>query len=327
MTANAAAKKKPVKPQPKKPQAATVRLAGDNGEFGTVYSISKRSPIYFRLKSAEFTTNQVVIGNQVYVPKANEKLLILHFTVQNPQKTELYVRWDSLRFTAVDKTNTNCEGNNDWGDADDPKHSQVAMNLKPTQTVNLITPIVVPANSIVPKLMVLPSDEGDGPVLRYDLSGNIKNKVTPLTAPIADPADATGSTALETVPSVVGTSYPFGNFDITIEKCDYTTSTTGDYTPEEEGRFLLVTMLMKNEVPTVQYVNWETIAPILTSTDGEELPYKDLFLATGTRTFAQNVKGLAEIRLRMLFQIPKDVTPKTLAIKEGDSRTYQFEVK
>ena len=196
MTANAAAKKKPVKPQPKKPQAATVRLAGDNGEFGTVYSISKRSPIYFRLKSAEFTTNQVVIGNQVYVPKANEKLLILHFTVQNPQKTELYVRWDSLRFTAVDKTNTNCEGNNDWGDADDPKHSQVAMNLKPTQTVNLITPIVVPANSIVPKLMVLPSDEGDGPVLRYDLSGNIKNKVTPLTAPIADPADATGSLSL-----------------------------------------------------------------------------------------------------------------------------------
>ena len=324
ITASAAVNKKPL---PKKPTVGTVQLAGDNGVFGTVYSICKQTPIFFRLKSAEFTTNQVVINDQIFVPKANEKLLVLQFTIQNPQKTEMFVRYDSLRFTAVDKTNTNCEGSKDWGDSDDPKHGSVAVTLKPAQTVNVFTPIIVPADGIVPKLMVLPATEGDGPVLRYDLKDNPKNKVTPLSAPTADPADTSGYTALETVPGAIGTPYPYQSFDITIEKFDFTTSAMGDNTPEDGERFLLVTMLMKNESPTEQYVRWDAVSPVLTSSDGEELTYTDMFLPTGNRPFSQSVKGLAEARVRMLFKVPKDVTPKTLALKEGESRTYTFEVK
>lgn len=329
MGATAAVKKPAAKAKPvaKKPTAPTVALAGDKGEFGTVYSLSKQSPIYFRLKSAEFTTDQVVIGDNIYVPTADQKMLVLHFTVQNPQKNELYVRWDSLRFTAVDKTNNNCEGNNHWGDEDDPKRGSVGLSLKPTQKVNCVTPIFVPANGIVPKLMVLPGDDNDGPILRYDLSGNPKNKVAPLPVPIADPDDKTGYTALETVPGVVGTSYPYGNLDITVEKFEYTTSALGERTPEEEGRFLLVTVLMKNEMPAEYFVRWDVLSPTLTSTDGEELSYVDMLMASSNRPFAQEMKPRAEVRVRLVFNVPQDVTPKTLLLKEEDSRGYEFEVK
>ena len=129
------------------------------------------------------------------------------------------------------------------------------------------------------------------------------------------------------MPGVVGTAYPYANFDLTIEKFEYTTSDIGDNTPEEGGRFLLVTTLLKNESPAEQFVRWDLVSPVLTSTDGEELQYVDMLLATGNRQFSQSVKGLAEVRVRMLFKIPKDVTPKTLALKEGESRTYEFEVK
>ena len=135
------------------------------------------------------------------------------------------------------------------------------------------------------------------------------------------------ATALETVPGVVGTSYPYKNFDMTVEKFEYTTGTVGEYTPEEGGRFLLVTTLLKNESPAEQFVRWDLVSPVLTSTDGEELQYVDMLLATGNRQFSQSVKGLAEVRVRMLFKIPKDVTPKTLAIKEGESRAYEFAVQ
>ena len=326
IAANAAVSKKPAKPVPKKPPAATVQLAGDNGVFGTVYSIGKQSPIYFRLKSADFTTDQIVTGDRLYVPKANEKLLILHFTIQNPQKTELFVRWDSLRFTAVDKTNNNCEGNNDWGDEDDAKHRIVSMSLKPAQTVNVFTPIVVPADGIVPKLMVLPASEGDGPVLRYDLKIP-KNKVTPLTAPVADPADTTGSTALETVTGVVGTSYPYESFDITVEKFEYSTETINDVELDEGAKFMLITLLMKNAAMTSTFFRWDTVTPVAASTDGEEYKYNDMLFATANRSIAQEIKPNAEIRVRLWFTVPSGSTPKSLSLKVAESRTYQFEVK
>jgi hypothetical protein len=319
-------KLKPAKPAPK----PSVQLAGDNGVFGTVYAIKKEGTLYFRLKSAEYTTDQVVMGDSLYVPKSDEKLLVLHFTVQNPQKSEQYVRWDSLNFTAVDSMNNNHDGNNDWGDDDAKDHAKIAMSMKPAQTINVLTVITVPAKGSIPKLMVLPGSD-NGPVLRYimnpDPKAPVQNKPGSLKAPIVDSADATGYTAIETVPGVVGTAYPYGNFDTTVEKFDYSTSAVGDYTPEDGGRLLLVTVLMKNESPSDQFLRYDTVAPVLTSTDGEELKYDDMFLATGNRPFAQNVKGLAEVRVRMLFEVPKDATPKTLALKENESRTYEFAVQ
>ncbi|MHB9130766.1 MAG: DUF4352 domain-containing protein [Armatimonadota bacterium] len=301
--------------------SGTAELAGDNGELAKVYSLVKSNPLYFSLKSAEFTTSQVVISDTLYAPKADEKLLVLHFTVQNPQQSEKFIRWDSLRFTVVDAMNVNHESVGDWGD--EKSHNSIGLSLKPAQKLEAYTAIVVPAKGVIPKLMVLPPGDNDGPILRYDLKG----KVTGLKAPVADPADTTGATALETVPAVLNTAYSYANFDITVEKIEYTTAALNDDTLEDGDRYLVATLLMKNKAPGNVYTRWDSLAPTLTGKDGEELKYHDMILASSSKSFSQEVKAGQEIHVRLYFTVPKDSTAKTLALKEGDSRTYEIAVK
>ncbi len=335
-----AAAKKPVpkpapkpaaKPAAKKPAAPTIQLAGNNGVFGTVYKIKNDSPLYFRLKSAEYTTDQVSIGDTLYVPTAEEKLLVLHFTIQNPLKSEQFVRWDSLHFTAVDNENNNHEGINDWGNDDAKGRPRVSVSLKPAQTINAMTIIKVPAGASVPKLMVMPG-ENNGPVLRYamapDKAAPAPNKPGPLPAPIADPDDPTGYTARETVPGVIGTFYPYRGLDIAVEKWEFADGKLGEHEIYEEGeRFFLITIAAKNDSPTEQFVRWDTVAPVLMSSDGEELRYIDMFLATANRSYGQNLRPGAEVRVRLVFRVPQDARPKTLALREEGSRTYEFELQ
>jgi hypothetical protein len=298
----------------------TAQLAGDNGELGKVYSIRKEGPLYFCLTEAEFTTEQVRIGDTLHSPNADQKLLVLHFTLQNPEKSDQYVRFDSLKFTAVDATNVNREATADW--ADEENQGKVALALKPAQKIAVYTVIAVPAKGPMPKLMVLPEPEDNGPVLRYDL----RDKGTPLQPPVADPADETGVTALERVPVAVGSLCHLGNFDVTVEKLEYTTDAMEGNAPEEEGRFLVATVLLTNRAPSEQYVRYDAITPVLASTDGEELTYHNMLTATGDRSFAQNLAAGQEVRVRLYFTVPKGVTPKSLAIKEGESRTYDMPV-
>lgn len=327
---SAPAAKKPAKPAPQKapakpaPAKPTAQLPGDNGVFGTVYTLRKSDPIYFRLKSAEFTTEQLKIGERLYIPRASEKLLVLRFTVQNPSKAEQYIRWDSLRFTAVDVMNVNHECITDWGD--EKNRGSVDMTFKPTQTLDAFSAVIVPARGVIPKLMILPPDENDGPILRYDLK-NPKNKVTPLAKPVADPSDASGCTALETVPGELNKIYPYADFDIAVQKFETVESALGKAELEEGERFLVVTLLMKNESHEKPMLRWDTVEPMLTSTEGEELTYVDMLLATANRPIGKTANPGEETTVRMLFRIPEEVTPKTLSLREGESRTYEFSVK
>ena len=302
--------------------AGTAEIAGDNGELGKIYTLRKDNPLYFCLKSADYTTNQVVIGDSLYVPAAEEKLLLLHFTVQNPQKTDTLVRGDMLRFMAVDAMNANHQGEQTWGNPEN--HQIIDLMLKPAQKIEAYAFITVPAKGVVPKLMVQSNLDNDGPVLRYDLHG----KVTPLPAPIADPADTTGATALTEVPAQLNTAYSYEKFDITVEKFAYTTDKLDADAPENDGRFLVVTLLFKNKAPTPTLLRNDQFTPGLTSTDGEELKYsQSLLFATTNRAIEQDLKPGQEMRARIYFAVPKGVTGKTFTLKENNSRMFLFAVK
>jgi hypothetical protein len=300
----------------------TPQLPGDKGALGQVYTISKANPLYFRLVSAEFTVAQVVIGDDIYAPKADEKLLLLHFTVQNPDKTaERMARYDCLRFTAFDAMNVGHPGERDWGD--DENHQSVRMDLKPAQTVSAYSVIRVPAKGPITKLMIQPREDNDGPVLRYMFT----DQINPLQPPFADPADATGYTALTTVPAEIGTPYPYQNFTITLEKFEYSTEPMKETPPGKGGRYLVVTLLIHISSPRETQVRYDFLSPTLTTPVGEELKYGGMVTASSGRAFGQMVKGGAEVRVRLYFTVPKDITPNTLTLKEGDdSRTYEYQV-
>lgn len=298
----------------------TAQLAGDNGELGKLYAMRKGDPLYFTLAKAEFTVNPVRIGDTLLSAKADEKLLVLRFTVQNPNKTDRLVRFDSLRFMVVDAQNVNHQCRAQWGDA--LTSQQVGLLLKPAQKLEMYTAIPVPAAGEIPKLMVQSNVDNDGPVLRYDLRG----KVVALPAPIADPADATGATALKEVPAQMNTSYGLDEFAVTMEKSEFVTTALDAGPPSNGGRYLVVTLLVKNLLTRDNLLRWDAFRLALVSADGETLRYRTTLMATANRPFSSQVKPDGEVRVRLYFEVPNDAVPQSLTISQRDSHKYVFPI-
>ena len=297
----------------------TPQLPGDNGQIGQVYKLRSGSPLYFRLNSAEYTVSQVPFSKALVVPEADEKLLVLHFSVQNPQNVEVMFRFDSLKFTAVDAMNVNHEAKSI---GDEQTQEDLQIHLKPAQRIEAYTCLVVPAKGVIPKLMVMSPLANDGPILRYDL----RDIVTPLPAPLADPADPSGATALEVVPAQLNAPYSFRYYDATIEKYETVTTALDAAAPPNGGSYFVVTVLCKNKAANESVLRFDTFVPTLTDADGLQLKYRNLLAGTTNTVFSQRVASGAEARVRFYFTVPKDSKPKKLGLREATSRTYQFEV-
>ena len=84
----------------------TTQLRGDTAQFGTTFTVGKQHPINFTLRSAEFTVERVNHGVRHVAPAADEKLLVLHFTLHNPRQQDYPLAPGALQgmptFTAVD---------------------------------------------------------------------------------------------------------------------------------------------------------------------------------------------------------------------------------
>lgn len=306
---------------PKSGDFGTAQLAGDSGQIGQVYTLRTSNPIYFRLNSVAYSVSQLRFGKLMVTPEADEKLLVLHYSLQNPQKIEALVRFDTLKFTAVDQMNVNHDGKGWVGD--EQTQGELGMRLKPAQRVEAYTCIVVPAKGVIPKLMVMPPNANDGPILRYDL----RDKVTALPAPFADPADPTGATALEVVPGQANAAYPLKNFDVKVEKWETVTTALDGPAPKAGESYFVVTLSCTNKTGNDAVLRFDTFAVTLVDADGLQLkPYRDILAATSNVSFSQRVASEATARIRVYFTVPKDVKPKTFTIKESTSRSYAYDV-
>jgi hypothetical protein len=313
------------KPAPAKPAGnivlGTKQLPGDFGKFGTTYTIGKDSPINFTLRSAEYRVDRFSIDSNSWGQEAGQKLLVLHFTVQNPTKSELNYYWGGISFTAVDSQDVNHEYVQAVTREGDPKRAAVNMSLKPAQKIDVVTAIVLPAEGVAPKLIV--QREDGAAVVRYDLRG----KVTPLAAPFADPADASGATALARVPARPGVSYPLGNFDATLDAVAFTANALNGEIPEEGMRYLTATFTIKNATMATQSYYWGAFEPSLKDADGETVEYNQVMLKASRDEAARGeLEPGDEARIRFFFAVPTDLGVKSLWLKEGDSRTYTFDI-
>ena len=302
--------------------AGTTQLAGGEGEFGKTYTLGKNNPLNFTLKSAEYTVSRVTVGTNIYTPKADEKLLVLHYPVQNPTQREQNVDWASFRFTAVDAKDVNQVFDNYV--AREGSSEMYNARLKPAQKIDLIAAWTVPAAGVIPKLIV--ERESGAPVLRYDLRGRVK----PLTAPFADPGDSSGATALQEVPAAPGTYYPLKLFDMKLEAVSFTTDPIDKRAPAQGKRYLVATISIKNATgPTAREANYNygTFKFDLKDADGEKVHFDDyLMKATRDEHAEGRLKPGEEYKFRVYFEMPQDLTGQTLYALEGDSRTYAFDI-
>ena len=300
----------------------TSQMAGEWAEMGKEYTINPNDPMNFTLRSAEFLATRIKIGNEIYYPKGDEKFLVLHYTIHNPQDSEKNATWNTFDFTAVDATNENREYSQYVGQEDNSLEIG-NIDLKPAQEIKAYTFIIVPAKGVIPKLIV---KRGDAPVLRFDLKG----KVTPLAAPYADPSDPTGCTALKEVPAVMGTWYPTGRFDIRLDSASYTNETYVEYAPEEGRHHLLLNVTIKNPAGAAQNIAWSTFNPEVKVESGEKIEYnQNLLHSKRDEVLNADLDPDQEIKARFFFQVYTDDPAAKFIILDGydeGNRKFVFDV-
>jgi hypothetical protein len=325
----APAKPKTVVQKPAKPTGpvvlGTTQLPGDFGKLGTTYTIGKSHPINFTLKSAEYSIEPLTIGQNTWVPRATEKRLVLHYTVHNPMPTEHRYYWADIQFTAVDAKDTNHQFIQ--AVTREGEREPLSIDLKPAQKIDVTASIIVPAEGVVPKLIV--ERERSAPVIRYDL----RDKVTPLAAGFADPADTTGATALKEVAAQAGTFYPMGDFDTRLDEVAYVNGPLIKREPGEGKRYLTAIFTIKNRTNSPKRYAWSDFLPDLRDADGEKSPNPQAILKASRdeSTYGDLAAG-EEARIRFFFPLPTNVAGKTLRLAEGkeiDARTarvYAFDL-
>jgi hypothetical protein len=323
-TAVMAAKPKPKpKPAPKpnptnRATLGTTQLKGEYAEIGSTYTLGKGSPINVTLKSVEFTLNQVVIGDQIFFPKAEEKLLVVHYNLHNPQAGETLARYDYFSVTVVDSKNENHEYIQNAGVEATKNFMEIA--LKPGQKVDAYLIVPVPAKGEIPKMIFKSSDNL---VLRYDLKGKVK----PLVAPYADPADPSGASALANTPAKFGTSYPLGEFNFNLEGTSLSEDAIAGWELAEGNRYLALNATVKNASPVKQFLRGDAFAISLKDVDGSEVTYNgDMLLASRDKPVETDVSPGQELKVRILFQVPKDVGLKTLAISRSEGHPLEYDM-
>ncbi|MBC7808428.1 MAG: DUF4352 domain-containing protein [Akkermansiaceae bacterium] len=317
--------KKPVagKPGAQKPSAVkkaaspagpiflgTTQLPGDFGKLATTYTIGKSKPINFTLKNAEYSVDSLTIGTRTWVPKGDEKLLLLRYTIHNPLPQEQPYDWSAIKFTAADAKDVNHVFIQ--GVTRDGESEPLGVSLKPAQKIDVLSAIIVPAEGVVSKLIV--ERERDAPVIRYDLRGQARSLPTLVT----DSADATGASVRKEILVPVDTFVPLGVFDARLDEVTYTTEPLVKREPPKGGRFVVTTFTLKNRIEEPQSYYWGYFNADLRDADGEKVKYTQALLKGNRDERAQgDLTPGEETRVRLFFPLPEHVPGKTLSLSEG----------
>ncbi|RYG48364.1 hypothetical protein EON79_04690 [bacterium] len=299
----------PKKPQGQKPVLGQVQMAGDNGKMGTTYSLGdKGGELNFTLDTAEFVLRAPMVDDTI-VAKKGEKILLLTFTVANPQKADQKLNYTSLKFTAVAPDDKNSEFDGYFYHPD--RKTRFDTSLKPAQKVKVTIPFPIHGIGPVNKLIV---KRGGGKVLRYDL----REKVEPLAGPFAKD----GTNALEKADSEAKRVFALGKADVAVYAVETFDEGLGDYKPSGGQQIVGITVTVQNPGLQPFKMTWNTFRPTLLDENGEACEWtQDLLGMSSNRTVDQEIAPDGQIRARYVFRVAKGVKPAKLTLLDaGDSQ-------
>jgi len=293
------------------------QLAGGNAAVGQAYTAGQGGEaLNFTLKSAEFVATRINIGTQSYAPAADQKLLVLHYRVQNPGKSEQRYYESTLQFTVVDDQNTNrryIEAVGREGSSD-----PLDISLKPAQNIDAYTVIALPTGNSAPKLIV---QSGSGPVLRYDLHGVVQ----PVAAPYADPQNP--FTALTEVPAPAGSFLQIGGLDARIDGEALSSAALAGSAPSSGHHYLVASLTFRNSTPLAQRVSYSTVSPTLRLASGDKINWNQALLKAGSDdSLDVNLNPGEDVHARVFFEVPTSDAPSVLSLAQDNSHQLIFDV-
>ncbi|HEX8465090.1 MAG TPA: DUF4352 domain-containing protein [Abditibacterium sp.] len=322
-----AAKAKPAaKPKTRKlikEVLGTEQLTGWEGALGEMFTLGTNPPFNFTLKNAAYSAGRVNIGEGSYWPKGDEKLLVLHFTVQNVKPTAMHFGAYYLNVKAVDSGGVTREYVRQI--AREKTGESLSLSLNPGQKIDAYTVIPVAGWGEVPKLIVSSAYEPKSSIVRYDLRG----KVAKLSAPFAEPKD--GTTALKLISAKAGQFYPVTDrFDARLESVAYSGDKLQNRAPNSGKRFCIATFTLQNKSLKPYRFSQSVFRADLKDVDGEKTDYTSSILK-GSRDEEANSELAPgeEARVRFYWELPEKVEAKTILMQYGydkESRTFAYDI-
>lgn len=308
------------KPPVKKPETklgaiGTAQLPGEWCEFGKAYTLGKDPKLNINLTSVEYVATHFIIDKEFINPDEESKLLVVKYTIHNPNPIEVSVQEKTIRLTAVDSKGMNRDHLSTVLAA---TGERLAQTLKPAQKVEVASVIVVSAEGQVPKLMVAASDQ-EQPVARYDL----KTKIKALSPPYADPKDPTGASLSNELKVKIGQAAEAFGTEITLEKTEFVSAAKGlDVEEWEENQVgLMVTLSVKSYADSAISIQNGTFDMLLKDVDGGTTQLSTTAIAATTnRQLDLWLKPSESLRFRVLFVVPKGVELTALSFYTGTQR-------
>lgn len=293
-------------------------VSSGNGVFGEAYLVSdggEYGPVNITLTRVEYSAGRFTIaGRGTVVPRPDEKLLLLHYRIQNPNHSIFYFTSRPL-FQTVD---TDDQIRDDIGDSrrEDQKE-KVSATLKPGQSLeNLITCAVVPAQGPLPKLVLTLGRVGaDEESVTYPL-GTGKNLVRPIPAPYADPADSSGATARAEVPAQMGTAYIAGGYDIALLSASFAPGPFDSISAGDGQRFLVATITVTNRNWEDTYFDASLAATLATSDDVKTSGFTPLEAVHNVYFDGKELAPGQSITVRLAFPMSQGACARTLKLAE-----------
>lgn len=283
------------KPKPK-PKAApkppvtsttkgTAQLPGDNGKIGVTYQLGdKDQELHFTLESAQVAPYYST-GDDFIIATGEQRILILTYTVQNPQKQrDIQANWNSFQFTAISPDDQNFTANGYAYLASTSKRYD--SGLKPAQKTKLVYALPIYAAGPVKKLMV---QRGRGAVLRYDLEGKL-GKMTSIFS--ADGIDMVADAKAE-----LAKPFEMNGWELEVQEVGQRNEPIGAYKPNSDKTLFTVQVKFTNLLAKPRNLGWMTIKPTLTDENGEKIGWLSDFvsMASGT-TIGQEIGPGESIR-------------------------------
>jgi hypothetical protein len=297
----------------------TLRSDSESVPFGGERTIGAKSPLALSIRRVEYRATAVRAGSSLIRPAADEKLLVVRFTLRNPGSKETWLSWSSVSFRAVDAKGMNREDLQEF--FNEQTGESVDASLQPNQKIDAYTVITMPARG---PATLLRAQAEDGNPLEFALG----SAVAALQPPFADPTDPTGASALAEVPAAIGESIMVGNFSMSVEKVAYTRGPIQESGPSKGSQFLVANLRVKNQAPADQPLAWDSFDFTLRAPDGDDVPWNgELLAAKRDDTVEVTATPGREIALRIYFEVPLELRPAALFAREGaGGRGYLIDV-
>jgi|GEM_PF-5458877 len=207
---------------------------------GIFYMLGEKNPINVHLTSVNYSLGRVKVGNRLIMPAKGQKLVIVHYGLQNPTSRKCTVNQDTIYWSL-----TNTDGRRlDRSIATGVEATWVVLNqsLDPGQKIYVYAIFPVSAKSQVKTLIASNRLESGTQAAQYDLT----NQIPPLKAPYTDPYQNTGYVLRDPVPGVRNTTYMYGLYDINVSGVDFPAGTFAGKVSKSGRQMVLVTVEFTN---------------------------------------------------------------------------------